>query len=85
MPKTKKIIPAVSFVALMGITLPTVLPTMTAMRDVKTRAEAAPINTEICDFVSHAKAKVAICVLSPSSARNTTKKVEKISFKSSIL
>ncbi len=84
-PKTRNIIPAISFVTLIGIILPSVLPITTAIKDVKTNADAAPIKTEIWDLALQAKAKVVICVLSPNSARKTTKKVEKINLRSNIL
>ena len=52
-------------------------PISTAMREAEIKAIDAPMMTDAIFPLSAAMEKLAICVLSPSSARNTRKKVEK--------
>jgi len=50
-------------------------PSVTAINDVKIRAQEAPKNTERGDLLSADKLKVASCVLSANSARKIATKV----------
>jgi hypothetical protein len=64
----------------MGIYLLTTEPASTPNREERTRALAEPMNVYHMDFDFDAKSIVDNCVLSPSSARKTSKKAEKIDF-----
>src|SRR5262245_61286124 len=76
-PITSKATPAARCNQLAGTARPTASPTSTAIADVATSADADPRNTAHRDRPVVAKASVASCVLSPSSAKNTAPNVVK--------
>jgi hypothetical protein len=75
MANSKKLKPATVLSVLGDTCLPSHLPATTPRKLVVTRAIAAPRNTISGDFDSAAIINVVICVLSPSSAKNTVKNV----------
>lgn len=75
MANSKKLKPATVLSVLGDTCLPSHLPATTPRKLVVTRAIAAPRNTIRGDFDSAAIINVVICVLSPSSAKNTVKNV----------